>query len=101
MKLEITSTKTNPFFGRKEIAFIVDEKTTPSRSSVRIELAVELRVETNQVFVRSLETRTGTRQTLGLAHVYDDAMQGLKVEPKHIIERNKVEEILVEPKEEQ
>lgn len=101
MKLEITSTKTNPFFGRKEIDFIVDEKTTPTRSSVRIELAVDLRVETNQVFVRSLKTRSGTRQTIGLAHVYDDAMIALKVEPKHIIERNKEEEIPVKPKEEQ
>jgi ribosomal protein S24E len=68
---------------------------------VRIEIAVALHVEMNQVFLRSLKTRTGTRQTIGLVHVYDDAKQGLKVEPKHIVERNKVEEIPIKPKEEQ
>ena len=59
-----------------------------SRSSVRIELAVALRVELNQVYVREMKTRSGTRTTLGIAHVYEDPETALRVEPKHIIERN-------------
>jgi len=88
MKLELTSTKTNPLFGRKEITFVVNEPSTPQRSKVRIELAVALRIELNQVYIRHMETKSGTRQTVGLAHVYDDPENALKVEPKHIVKRN-------------
>jgi len=88
LKLVLTSTKTNPLFKRREVEFRVEEPSTPSRSSVRIELAVALRVEMNQVYVREMKTRSGTRTTLGVAHVYEDPETALKVEPKHIIERN-------------
>ncbi len=50
--------------------------------------AVALRVELNQVYVRAMKTRSGTRTTLGVAHVYEDPKTALRVEPKHIIERN-------------
>ncbi len=88
MKLVLTSTKTNPLFKRREVEFKVEETSTPSRSSVRIELAVALRVELDQVYVRKIETKSGTRTTVGVAHVYEDPKMALKVEPKHIIERN-------------
>ncbi len=88
MNLTITSTKTNPLFKRREIEFRVEEPSTPSRSSVRIELAVALRVEMNQVYVREMKTRSGTRTTFGVAHIYEDPETALRVEPKHIIERN-------------
>jgi len=88
LNLVLTSTKTNPLFKRREIEFKVEEPSTPSRSSVRIELAVALRVELNQVYVREMKTKSGTRTTLGIAHVYEDPETALKVEPKHIIERN-------------
>jgi ribosomal protein S24E len=88
LNLVLTSTKTNPLFKRREIEFKVEEPSTPSRSSVRIELAVALRVEMNQVYVREMKTKSGTRTTLGVAHVYEDPETALKVEPKHIIERN-------------
>jgi ribosomal protein S24E len=88
LKLILTSTKTNPLFKRREVEFKVEEPSTPSRSSVRIELAVALRVELNQVYVREMKTKSGTRTTVGVAHVYEDPKMALKVEPKHIIERN-------------
>ncbi len=98
----MTSTKTNPLFGRREVAFTIDERSTPSRSAVRRELAVTLRAELDQIYVRSLETRSGTRQTVGSAHIYDDPVKALEVEPQHIIERKKVPEAAsaVEPAEE-
>jgi len=88
LNLTITSTETNPLFKRREVEFRVEEPSTPSRSSVRIELAVALRVELNQVYIREMKTRSGTRTTLGVAHVYEDPETALRVEPKHIIERN-------------
>jgi ribosomal protein S24E len=88
LKLTITSTKTNPLFKRREVGFKVEEPSTPSRSSVRIELAVALRVDLDKVYVRKIETKSGTRTTVGVAHVYEDPKTALEVEPKHIIERN-------------
>jgi ribosomal protein S24E len=73
---------------------------TPNRSSVRNEIAVTLGVDIKQVYVRNLTSRAGTRQTIGLAHIYDDPIQAHKIEPKHIIERNKIVVSSEEKKEE-
>ena len=88
MKLDLTTVKKNPLFNRQEVEFKVEQAATPTRSSVKIELAVALRVELNQVYVREIKTLSGTRVTVGNAHIYDDPEQALKVEPKYIIERN-------------
>ncbi len=78
----------NPLIGRREVTFEVEETATPSRAEVRRELAVILKVDLDRVWVRRLETKTGTHRTVGLAHVYDDAAKALEVEPEHIIKRN-------------
>jgi ribosomal protein S24E len=88
LKLDLTSTKINPLFGRKEILFLVDDPVTPPRSKVRIEIAVALRTELDHVYIRYMETKSGTHHTVGLAHVYDDPENAIKVEPKHIVKRN-------------
>ncbi len=88
MNLDLTSVKKNPLFNRQEVEFKVEQAVTPTRSAVRIDLAVALRVELNQVYVREILTLSGTRTSVGKAHIYDDAAQALIVEPKHIIERN-------------
>ena len=88
MKLDLTTVKRNPLFNRQEVEFKVDQTATPSRSAVKIELAVALRVELNQVYVREIKTLSGTHTSVGSAHIYDNPEQALKVEPKYIIERN-------------
>ncbi len=88
MKIDLTSIKNNPLFNRNEVEFKVEQASTPNRNAVRIDLAVALKVELNQVYVRKINTISGTRTTVGYAHVYDDPEQGLKIEPKHIIKRN-------------
>ncbi len=88
MNLDLTSVKKNPLFNRQEVEFKVEQAVTPTRSAVRIDLAVALRVELNQVYVREILTLSGTRTSVGKAHIYDDAAQALIVEPKYIIERN-------------
>ena len=105
MNLDLTSVKKNPLFNRQEVEFKVEQAVTPTRSAVRIDLAVALRVELNQVYVREILTLSGTRTSVGKAHIYDDAAQALIVEPKYIIERNQkaaqrapVTEPVVEPK---
>jgi ribosomal protein S24E len=92
MKLELTSTRINKVVGRKELLFKIDEASTPSRADVRRDIAVIMRTDLDNVYVRELKTKTGTRMVTGLAHVYNDAATALTVEPKHIIIRNKGKE---------
>jgi len=92
VKLELTSTKINKVVGRKELAFKIAEASTPSRADVRREIAVIMRTEVDNVYVRMLNTKSGTRQTTGVAHVYNDAKVALTTEPKYIITRNKGKE---------
>ena len=47
-----------------------------------------MKADLDKVWVRQIETKTGTNTTVGLAHVYDDAAKALQVEPEHIIKRN-------------
>ncbi len=92
MKLELTSTKINKVAGRKELSFKIDEAATPSRADVRRDISVLMRTETDNVYVRELRTKTGTRMVTGVAHVYNDAVAALAVEPKYIVARNKGKE---------
>ena len=51
-----------------------------------------MRTELDNVYVRVLKTKSGTRIITGVAHVYNDAATALNVEPKYIITRNKGKE---------
>jgi len=93
VKLELTSTKINKVIGRKELSFKIVEASTPSRADVRREIAVLMRTEPDNVYVRTLQTKSGTRVTTGIANVYNNASTALAVEPKHIITRNKGKEV--------
>jgi len=88
MEIKLTSVKRNPLFNRQEVEFQVVQAKTPSRSNVRIGIAVALKTDLDQVYVREIETKSGTHVTVGSAHVYDDPTQALKIEPKYIVERN-------------
>jgi ribosomal protein S24E len=70
------------------VAFEIHEPATPKRSEVRREIAVLLKADIERVWVRRIETKSGTNKTVGLAHVYDDPARALEVEPEHIIKRN-------------
>jgi ribosomal protein S24E len=70
------------------VTFEIQQPSTPTRSEVRREIAVLLKAELDRVWIRKMETKTGTNLTVGLAHVYDDPAKALQVEPEHIIRRN-------------
>jgi len=93
VKLELKSTRINKVVGRKELSFRIVEASTPSRADVRREISVLMRTDLENVYVRELNTQSGTRQTTGRAHVYDDAKVALLSEPKYIITRNKGKEV--------
>jgi small subunit ribosomal protein S24e len=100
MKLNITSEKNNPLLKRREVYFNVEHDQTgktPPRLEIRKALADSLKVDVNLVFVKKLETKTGTQIANGTANVYDSVEQAKLVEPEYIVKRNSPPE---KPKEE-
>jgi small subunit ribosomal protein S24e len=91
MKLKIISKEQNPLMKRREITFRVEHAQTggtPTRVEVRKQLASLLKTDLNLVYVKQLETKTGTMVAVGEAKAYDSIEQAKLMEPKHIIARN-------------
>ncbi|NIP67114.1 30S ribosomal protein S24e, partial [Candidatus Bathyarchaeota archaeon] len=86
MKIKIISQEQNPLLKRTEVAFQVEhrkEKGTPSRLQVREGLASQLKKEPQLVYIRKMETRTGTMTATGQATAYESVEQARLVEPEH------------------
>lgn len=90
LKIKVVSNKRNELLKRNEVIFIVSHEKgpTPSRIEVREKLANLLQVDVNRVYVKRIETTTGTMTAMGEAHVYDSPEQARIMESKHIIIRN-------------
>jgi ribosomal protein S24E len=105
MKLKIVSKEQNPLMKRKEVIFSVEHVQTggtPTRVEVRKQLAKSLKTDLDLVYVKQLETKTGTMVAVGEANAYDSVEQAKLVEPEHIIARNAIpEEKPEEPEEAQ
>ena len=95
MKVNIISKGQNPLLKRKEVKFNVDHSEiggTPSRADVSRQLASAIGAKLELVFIKNMETKTGTMITVGEANVYDTIEQAKLMEPKHIIARNALPE---------
>ncbi len=91
MKIKVVSSKYNPLLKRKEVVFEVEHervKGTPPRFEIRTKLAEMLKMKLERVYVRKVETKTGTMIALGEANAYDAVEQAMLIEPKYVIERN-------------
>lgn len=91
MEIKITQQQYNPLLKRKEIAFRVEHtqtKGTPSRLEIRQKLAEALKASMESVYVRRVQTKTGTMTATGEAYVYDMVGQAKIVEPHYIVIRN-------------
>jgi small subunit ribosomal protein S24e len=100
MKVKIVSKEQNPLLKRSEVAFSIEHDKdggTPTRGEVRNQLAQMLKINLELVYVKQLETKTGTSVAVGEANAYESVEQAKLVEPKHIIARNTPKE---KPKEE-
>jgi len=101
MEIKIISEKENPLLKRKEVYFQVEHSqtgNTPPRLEVRKAVATALKKDADLVFVKKIETKTGTHTAVGLANVYDSVEQAKLIEPKYIVKRNVPPE---KPKEEE
>lgn len=95
MKLKIVSKEQNPLIKRTEVTFRIEHDQTggtPSRAEVRKEVAALLKTKLELVYVKKLETKTGTMVAVGEANAYESSEQAKLVEPKHIVARNAVPE---------
>ena len=95
MKLKIVSKEQNPLMKRREVTFSIEHEQTggtPSRVEVRKQLASLLKTDVNLVYVKQLETKTGSMIAVGEANAYESLKQAKLVEPEHIIARNAIPE---------
>lgn len=90
MKIKISSRRRNELLNRREITFeILHEKGgTPSRLEVREQIVALLGTRIDCVYVKKMETRTGSLVTVGEANVYDSDEQAKYTEPDYIVSRN-------------
>jgi len=90
MKTKLLSRRRNDLLRREEITFEIthEEGGTPSRLQVRNLLAATVGVSVNCVYLRKMETRTGSTITVGDVNVYDSPDEAKHTEPNFLISRN-------------
>lgn len=91
MDIDVISEDENPMLHRTDVRFeIHHEDATPERLQVRDSLAATLDRDSDEVVIRSLETKYGMRKTVGEAKVYDSPEDARDVEQEHMLERNSI-----------
>jgi len=96
MEIKIKQQQYNPLLKRREIVFQVEHaqtKGTPSRLKIRETLAEILKTNPETVYIKRVETKSGTMLAKGEANAYDSVEQAILVEPKYIIARNTPKEM--------
>ena len=91
MKVKIVSKEQNPLLKRKEVTFRIEHDKnggTPTRVEVRKQLATLLKTDLELVYIKHMETKTGTMVAVGEANAYESIEQANLIEPKHVIARN-------------
>ena len=90
MEIKIAKESYNPLLKRKELSFSVKHPSaeTPPRFELRQELATKLKSTLDQTFVIKLKTKTGTKEAVGEAQVYDSVERAKSIVPAHIVVRN-------------
>ena len=91
VKLNIIDQRRNELLKRLEVKFQINHEKngTPTRLQVRRGLASMLDVDEEKVYIKKIETKTGTTVSFGEANIYDSISQAEFIEPEHIILRNR------------
>ena len=95
MEVTITQQQHNPLLKRTEVTFTINHKQTrgtPTRLEIRNALAEMLKTKPEVVYVKRIETKTGTMTATGEANAYDSAEHAKRIEAKYIIERHQPKE---------
>lgn len=101
MEIKFVSVKKNPLLSREEVDFLVEQKTknTPSRLEIKKNIANKMKVSEERVFIKKMQTLTGSTITVGMANIYQTTEKADLIEPNHIKKRNKPQEKKKEAKE--
>jgi ribosomal protein S24E len=95
MEIKVVSIKKNLLLKRKEVDFLVETKSktkTPSRVDIKKNIADKLKIEGKLVFIKKMQTLTGSNITVGIANIYDTFKQANLIEANHIKKRNTPQE---------
>jgi small subunit ribosomal protein S24e len=96
MEIKVVSIKKNPLLSRKEVDFLVETKSktkTPSRVDIKKSIADKMKLSEEIIFIKKMQTLTGSNITVGIANIYDTPKQANLIEPDHIKKRNRPQEI--------
>jgi len=89
LDIQIIEAKNNTILNRRELVFkVIHDESTPTRKSVVERLAATQNSKIGLVYVDSLKTEFGKRETIGYAKIYETAERAKEIERAHIIERN-------------
>ena len=89
MDIQVIEAKNNTILNRRELVFkVIHDESTPTRKSVVERLAATQNSKVGLVYVDSLKTEFGKRETIGYAKIYETAERAKEIERAHIIERN-------------
>jgi small subunit ribosomal protein S24e len=89
LDIQVIEEKNNPMLNRREVVFkVIHDESTPSRKSVVERLTATMNSKPGLVFVDSLKTEFGKRETIGYAKIYENAERAGQVEREHIVQRN-------------
>jgi small subunit ribosomal protein S24e len=91
MEVKLVSVKNNPLLNRKEVDFIVETKMqakTPTRTDIKKSIADQMKISEEIVFIKKMQTLTGSNMTVGIANIYDSTTQANLIEADHIRKRN-------------
>jgi len=101
VEIEILERKDNPMLKRVEVTFkaVHKREATPTRDSLRAELAKALKATKDVVIVDGAASSFGRFETRGYAKVYKTKELATSVERRHILVRNRLAEPEVKPAE--
>ena len=89
MDIQVIEAKNNTILNRRELVFkVIHDESTPTRKSVVERLAATQNSKVGLVYVDSLKTEFGKRETIGYAKIYETAERAKEIERAHIVERN-------------
>lgn len=92
MEIKIVEERPNPLLKRTEYRFEVGHagQSTPSRETIRKELAKDLHVPQERVVVEEMGSKFGTPKTVGDALVYASSDDAKAIEREHVLLRNRL-----------
>jgi ribosomal protein S24E len=92
LEIKITEQRPNPLLKRTEYRFEIGHsaQSTPTRESIRSELAKDLKVPKDRVIVERMRSKFGTPKTVGEALVYTSTDDAKAIEREHVLIRNRL-----------